>query len=81
MLDRHQDPRRLALGIAPPARLALAIRELIGREGEPATAARLGLGRPTIVRLAGRMTCRWGSILQAALALGINLDGGDDVRR
>jgi len=75
MLDRHFYPARAAGSIAPPPRLALAVRALIDRDGEVATAERLSLGRTTVARIAGRLKCRRGSILMAARALDIDLEG------
>lgn len=74
MVDASSNSSRRAQGIAPPPRLATKLRELITQEGESALALRLGLGRPTLARLAGRLTCRRGSILQAAQALGMELE-------
>jgi hypothetical protein len=50
---------------------------MIERYGEPWAGELLGVGRSTLVRLAGRLPCRRGSILMAARALGLALDGDD----
>jgi hypothetical protein len=72
MLDHVQIKRR-AGSVAPPPRVALAVRALLEAEGEVEAAARLGISRATLVRIAGRMTCRRGSILAAATALGLEV--------
>lgn len=53
----------------------MAVRDLIERYGEPWAVERLGVGRSTVARLAGRLPCRRGSILMAARALGMDLEG------
>lgn len=63
--------------MAPPPKVAIAVRELIERYGEPWAVERLGVSRSTVIRLAGRLPCRRGSILMAARALEIDLAGGD----
>ena len=72
----YQKIARQVGGVAPPPAEATTVRKIIEEHGEPYTAHRLGIGRSTIIRLAGGMTCRRGSILMAAHALGIQIDGG-----
>jgi len=74
MQDQPDTKTRRAAGtVAPPPRVAIAVRNLIGRCGEQATAERLGVSRATVARLAGRLTCRRGSVFMAARALGIEV--------
>lgn len=73
MIDTAPNRQRRTGTVAPPIRVALAMREAIAREGEGALAARFGIGRTTVARIAGRLTCRRGSILLAAHYLGIDL--------
>jgi hypothetical protein len=51
----------------------MAVRALIELEGETGAMTRLKLSRSSVVRLAGRLTCRRGTVVAAALALGITL--------
>jgi hypothetical protein len=74
MVDNTHQRRRVPTGtVFPPPYVALAMREAIAREGEGALASRMGIGRTTVARIAGRLTCRRGSILLAANWLGIDL--------
>jgi hypothetical protein len=72
-----QQRRRARAGtVAPPQRVAAAVREIIARDGERVAIERLQIDRATALRIASRLPCRRGSILVAARALGIDLDGG-----
>ena len=62
--------------VRPPPRIALAVRELIARDGEPAAAVRLGMSRGAALRVAARLPARRGTIIAAAHALGIEVDCG-----
>ena len=76
LFNSDQQRRRAKTGsVAPPARLAIAVRELLARDGERETLVRLGIGRETALRIASRLPCRRGSILVAARALGMEVDG------
>ena len=78
MIDRRERERRFNRPtgtVAPPPRVEMAVRDLIERYGEPWAVERLGVGRSTVARLAGRLPCRRGSILMAARALGMDLEG------
>jgi hypothetical protein len=76
MVDIEQQRRRARAGtVAPPPRLAIAVRAMLARDGEAATIARIGIARETALRIASRLPCRRGSILVAAQALGIEVDG------
>jgi len=60
--------------VRPPPRLAIAVRELIDRDGAPSTAARLGLSRGATLAIAARLPARRGTIVAAAHALEIEID-------
>jgi hypothetical protein len=72
-------PSRSA-GVLPPPRVSIAVRDLVISIGDVAAAAKLGLNRTTVVRVAGRMPCHRGTVLLAARALGIDLDEDDGAR-
>lgn len=72
----ENDTRRASGTVAPPPRIAIAVREMLLGRGGLETAAHLGVSRSTAERIAGRLPCRRGSILLAARALGMELDDG-----
>ena len=74
MTDQPNEVAWRAAGtVTPPPSVAIAVRELIDRHGDRDTAARLGVSRATVARLAGSLTCRRGSVFLAARPLGIDL--------
>jgi hypothetical protein len=73
LIDMSIEHHRAGTVTAPP-RVALAVRDLISRIGGPATGAALSMSRETALRIASRTPCRRGSVLQAARALGIEID-------
>jgi len=73
--DRVPPDRRPSGALAPPPRVALAVRGMIDRLGETEAVRTLGVSRNTVVRIAGRLPCRRGSILFVATRLGIDLEG------
>jgi hypothetical protein len=66
-------PRRPGT-FAPPPRLSIRVREMIDRDGAPAVAERLHVGRGTAERLAGRLPVRRATVIAVARELGMELE-------
>lgn len=73
-----QEPTNRAPGaVLPPWRIAQATRQSVILSGARATAVRMGISDTTVSRIAARLPCHRGSILQAARALGLDLEVGE----
>jgi len=75
----EENPGRSVGSMVPPLALRSAMRETIWEHGEERSAAKLGLSRSTVRRIAAGQTCRRGSLLLAAHTLGIDVTGVDSV--
>jgi hypothetical protein len=77
MVDNDEQRRRARAGtVQAPPRIAVAVRDVLARDGERAATERLHLSPETATRIAARLPVRRGSVLVAARALGMEVDDG-----